>query len=197
MNQSLDFAELAKSLHNAQKNSDRFAESIIIPNIARLNRRQKGYNQNNYPGHLIAFFEKVAYGLGPCWYWTGAKNYLGYGLFAKTRAHRFSYEFFKGPIPAGLSVLHSCDVRNCVNPEHLSVGTQLENMRDAARKGRIKNSPKLGSENPNAALDEALVLEIRKKYSTGEYSNLDLSYEYGVSFMTISRVLNRQMWRHI
>jgi hypothetical protein len=78
-----------------------------------------------------------------CWLWTGARFKTGYGGLRAdngrtVRAHRFSYELRRGPIPPGLDVMHACDVRLCVNPAHLSIGTRLDNMRDAVAKGRTK-----------------------------------------------------------
>lgn len=81
--------------------------------------------------------------LGPCWVWTGAKAPYGHGAFArggKGRAvgsHRFAYELMVEPIPNGLCVLHRCDNPCCVNPEHLFLGTQADNMYDAIAKGRV------------------------------------------------------------
>lgn len=88
--------------------------------------------------------------LGPCWLWTSAQKgrpAFRYGAFSVTRglsrgqaprsAHRIAWELTRGPIPHGLSVLHRCDVTLCVNPGHLFLGTQLDNMQDAARKGRL------------------------------------------------------------
>jgi hypothetical protein len=78
-----------------------------------------------------------------CWLWTGGIIVRGYpyGLFRVDRspmklAHRVSYELHKGEIPDGLNVLHTCDNPRCVNPEHLFVGTQKENIQDMNRKGR-------------------------------------------------------------
>lgn len=81
-----------------------------------------------------------------CWLWTGALNDAGYGMISDRagtvsgstakRAHRMSYELHKGPIPDGLHLLHSCDVRKCVNPDHLSVGTNQDNIADRVSKGR-------------------------------------------------------------
>lgn len=75
-----------------------------------------------------------------CWVWVKGANNSGYGLFytsgKKIRAHRFAWELFFGPIPPGLSVLHRCDVPPCVNPDHLFLGTNYDNIQDMIRKGR-------------------------------------------------------------
>ncbi len=86
-----------------------------------------------------------------CWLWNRATYANGYGwikAFGKVvSAHRFSYELHKGPIPDGMHILHSCDVRNCVNPDHLRAGTHVENMAEAAERGRMprgENHPNFG-----------------------------------------------------
>ena len=85
------------------------------------------------------FFQKVDK-TDTCWLWNGALTSSGYGSIGingkRISAHRFSYETFIGEIPEGMFVCHSCDVKICVNPEHLWVGTQYENMSDMWKKGR-------------------------------------------------------------
>lgn len=81
-----------------------------------------------------------------CWLWPGATS-NGYGIVQRggrgegtARVHRVVYEHFKGPIPLGLDSMHACHVRNCANPEHLSVGTRSENMAQSQRDGRLRRS---------------------------------------------------------
>lgn len=79
-----------------------------------------------------------------CWIWTGLLTNVGYGkmgIGTKTiSTHRYSYEQAYGPIPKGLLVLHKCDNRCCVNPEHLYLGTQSDNIKDMYSKGRFRAS---------------------------------------------------------
>jgi hypothetical protein len=90
-----------------------------------------------------------------CWLWTGCVNNKGYGMFypetiiGKRRrpavlSHRYSWQCLRGPITAGLCVLHKCDTPRCVNPDHLFLGTQFDNLADARAKGRIRHDKLTG-----------------------------------------------------
>ena len=115
-----------------------------------------------------------------CWLWTGALKTGGYGdfwLFGKvTGAHRASYLMHKGPIPENAEVCHHCDVRCCVNPAHLFLGTWSDNMKDAANKGRLQHR---GAKLTNKQADE-----IRRSHLPG----VDLAAKFGVSQNIISRI---------
>jgi len=81
-----------------------------------------------------------------CWLWRAALSTNGYGQTSRDgvqiRAHRLAWELERGPIPVGLLVLHRCDVPTCVNPDHLFLGTNKDNSRDMAAKGRDGNQHK-------------------------------------------------------
>lgn len=121
--------------------------------------------------------------------WTGASNVTGYGRFGITSrrvefAHRAAWILFRGPIPHGLFVCHKCDVRLCVNPEHLFIGTAKDNSMDASRKGRLripKESFCSDERHQVAKLTNDQVREIRRSNS----SSKSLAEKFGVTYYTI------------
>lgn len=118
-----------------------------------------------------------------CWNWTGKTSAAGYGrIYFSGRshyAHRVSFEVAFGSIGAGLVVCHTCDNPRCVNPAHLFVGTQRENIQDMARKGRCKPSGVFGDGHGMAKLTDKQVAEIRSLSAT--HSNPELATKFGVS----------------
>jgi len=134
-----------------------------------------------------------------CWIWTAANGRGGYGRFRAdgrmVSAHRFSYDLFNGPIPAGLHVCHRCDVPACVNPEHLFVGTPADNQREMLEKGRAVRLK--GSDHGQARLHENDVRAIRVCYANGGVLQREIATWFGVSHQTISKAINRQKWSHI
>lgn len=127
-----------------------------------------------------------------CWGWTGAKRDNGYtALGRRSSGHRASYILHKGPIPDGLCVLHSCDNRECTNPDHLFLGTQKENTHDAMRKNRAAVGSRVGT----SKLTEPRVLEIRLLLSRG-WSHRFIARRFGVSKTTIGSIARNIWWRH-
>lgn len=133
-----------------------------------------------------------------CWLWTGSLQQNGYGrcsfkIFPTNLAHRASYSLFRGRITKGLHVLHKCDIKNCVNPEHLFLGTHNDNMKDMV----IKQRSSFGSKNTNAKLNDNIVKEILNKYSTEKISKVALAKEYGIGKSQMGAIILRKLWKHI
>ena len=134
-----------------------------------------------------------------CWLWVSTKDKDGYGIFKldgrDVKAHRVSWQLSKGSIPPKFLVLHKCDNPSCVNPNHLFLGTPMDNMQDKIKKGRAVYSR--GSQLPQAKLLERDVLEIRSIYDKGGMTRNQLASEYGVSTTNISMIVNFRTWKHL
>lgn len=135
-----------------------------------------------------------------CWLWTKSLDLGGYGKCGTTNAareqffvsaHRLSWETFVGPIPEGMNVLHKCDVRNCINPDHLFLGSQKNNIEDMFRKNR-GHIPR-GETNGNAKLSESDIRDIRSSTD----SHVTVGLRYGVTGEAIAAIRKRRTWRHI
>ena len=128
-----------------------------------------------------------------CWLWTGVANNSGYGRIVVNDvlklAHRVSYEIYVGPIPDGMCLCHRCDVRLCVNPDHLFLGTRVDNTADMVAKGRQA----IGDRQSKAKLTYGAVAEIRRR--AGE-DRKRLAAEYGVSVRNIRAILIGETWRY-
>ena len=149
----------------------------------------------------VRFLRKVAVGIEPgdCWLWTGAIANSGYGsMMVRTgqteQAHRLSYELHHGPIPPGKWVLHTCDVRACVAPHHLFLGTRQDNIDDMMDKGR--NRQPSGTASQRAKLSDDDVRAIRAAAAAGE-RQVDIAARFGITQVNVSWIVLRKGWKHI
>ena len=124
-----------------------------------------------------------------CWLWMGAISDTGYGGFLLNRrsmsAHRASWILHRGAIEPGKYLCHKCDNRACVNPDHLFLGTQRENMQDCSRKERLG----FGEASPAAKLTDQECAKIRGAAS-GNESQASIARRFGINQSTVSRLLH-------
>ena len=118
-----------------------------------------------------------------CWLWMGTLRGNGYGGAGNKYAHRWAYEYWIGPIPSGLDVCHTCDVRLCVNPDHLWAGTRSQNLMDMAIKGR-HGVAKLTPEKVRAIRGDTR-------------SQRAIAADYGVDQKTISNIKRGALYTHV
>lgn len=152
----------------------------------------------NKPVEKSKFLKRVEI-TNNCWIWRGGKRVREYGSFdldGKTQlAHRVSYQLFIGEIPTGMLILHKCDVPSCVNPNHLYIGNQLDNMNDATKRKRFP--PRIGEGNGRAKLTEKDVLVIRSDFKGTPVSARKLGEKYSVTKEAIMAIIKRKSWKNI
>jgi hypothetical protein len=134
------------------------------------------------------FLKKIIVEPDSCWIWTGttlANGGYGYMSIGKTQrgAHRLSWEHFCGSIPNELCVLHKCDVRICVNPDHLFLGTDADNMTDKKNKGRARNG------------ENKLTREEAMEIRSSTIKNCHLARKYGVTPGLIGHIKRGRCWK--
>ncbi len=163
-------------------------------------------NKMNYSQDIIdRFWSKVKppEKEGDCWAWTaGLKGKIGhqYGTFQLVSytaiySHRFSWEFYNGPIPDDQQVLHKCDNCICVNPDHLFLGTNYDNVQDKVSKDRQTKGSKNGWLH---VLTEDDVEEMIIKIYNKEFNTVnDIANYYNIDRSVISHILNGEAWTHV
>ena len=187
-----------------------------------------------YPQKIIEkFWSRVdKQGANDCWEWMGNLWNNGYGRFCFSvngnlttiGAHRFSYEINSGePISKGLFVYHQCDNPKCVNPSHLFLGTNSDNLLDASKKGRTATGKRNGQHthpersirgdahwtrihpekklrgvsNGRAKLTEKEIIEMRFLYSTGKFSYEKLAKKYSITSVQVGNIIRKESWTHV
>lgn len=137
-----------------------------------------------------------------CWLWALTITKHGYAqggtiaLVAKYgthRIHKISYQVFVGVVPSDLHVRHKCRNKHCCNPEHLELGTAVENMADKVRDG----TGAIGSKQGSAKLTEVDVAHIRELFATGSYSMYKLAKLYQINHTTMTDIIRRKHWKHV
>ena len=164
-----------KGLSDQKSNTDSALKPLVFASeFARRN-----------PSFVIRFLTGFTQ-TDTCWLWTRGKDAYGYGQIATgsyrppMKTHRASWLIHRGNIPEGAHVLHTCDVRHCVNPEHLFLGDQAANMKDAAAKFRLPGGG-------HKKLTDADVAAIRARYISRDNGKA-LAREFGVSLVHICRI---------
>jgi hypothetical protein len=131
-----------------------------------------------------------------CWLWDKPQR-KGYGTFMIAHqsmpSSRASWILYRGEIPDDLCVCHSCDNPQCVNPDHLFLGTYADNSADMVEKDRQAK----GVQNGNSRLTESKVIEIRTLDANGAMSRRSIGRMFGVSGVTVKNIVDRKQWRHV
>ncbi len=134
-----------------------------------------------------------------CWEWRGYRTKQGYGQIAvpgtrkSVPVHRVAYETWIGPIPDDQPIVrHKCDNPPCINPEHLEIGTQADNVQDKVVRGRCIRGESLSW----AKMTDETVLEMRQKFSSG-ISRAILAKQYGISWSMADKICSGKSWTHL
>lgn len=149
------------------------------------------------------FWERVMFSPGGCWLWSGRTSAFGYGRLTtasgrQPHAHRFMWELLHGALPADMYVCHRCDVKLCVRPDHLFVGTAADNARDCWAKGRMHwqthpSSRPRGVRNGRSKLDWRAVTKIRHLLKQG-IGKREIGRRFGIVHTTVIQIERGQTW---
>jgi hypothetical protein len=140
-----------------------------------------------------------------CWLWIGSINKFGYGMVGYNRiqnyAHRLSYEVYKGSIPEGLLIRHSCDQPSCVNPDHLELGTDMDNNKDMVNRGRewyqkTVSNFRVGESVSNSKYTESQIVNVYKLLKQG-VPVCEISKTLNIPRNHISNIKSGKCWNHI
>ena len=174
-------------------------EMSLVPSTAAVKKycSHECFYTRNITGSEEDWFWSQVNKTETCWNWKGKVFPEGYGAFTPridhdrkcliASAHRYSFYKANGEIPKGMVICHKCDNRLCVRPDHLFLGTHQENALDMLRKGRSKNTH----------FTETDIIEIRRKYASGQHGYVSLGREYKVNQATIHAIVNRRAWSHV
>lgn len=181
------------------------ARGFCAKHYTRLRKRKFVFNDDgSVPGlddnlslreRLMHYTSKDENG---CWIWQGAINTQGYGHMSyKGRlglASRWSYEVFVQEIPPKMNVLHKCDVPKCINPNHLFLGSQLDNVRDAIAKGRMVY--RKGEGHPNSMINDDIAKNIINKLASG-LDATSIAKHLDISRHIVYSIKYGKAWQHI
>ena len=166
-----------------------FAQRCVVVYNVAMNRLQ------NIEERLNKYVDKT----NTCWNWTRDVYNYGYGKLSigrgkQTRAHRYVYIKQFGEIPEGMNVLHKCDNPRCVNPSHLFLGTQKDNVIDMMSRGRGGYKTFFGENHANSKLTMEKASEIRDMYKTGRYFQREIGERFGISQAVVSKIIMGTSW---
>lgn len=155
----------------------------------------RSINRKNYDADMKnKLLAKIKY-INDCWEWQGSLHRQGYGHFPYKRkillAHRVSWNLFNGYIPENIKVCHKCDNPKCINPEHLFLGSQKENVDDMFQKKRKDHQ---GEKHPRAKLTKEKVLEIRQMIEKGISQEI-ICKKYNITNGHVGSIKHRRTWK--
>jgi hypothetical protein len=158
----------------------------------------KNSSKEEIDNHINEYFEKKIIRKEGCWDWKSSKNDKEYQrmhiskLAPRIAIHIYSWKLYKGEIPEGMFVCHSCDNKRCANPDHLFLGTSDDNIQDMINKKRNVRGVSHGM----AKLDDDKVKEIRKLLEIG-VSLVKTANKFNVSKKTVFRIKHKTHWKHV
>jgi len=166
---------------------ERFYEKHFEHHCKQCGIKFKPNSQSIFCSKKCNLLHNIKIGENDCWIWQNSLNESGYGKSClngdQEAAHRVSYKIFKGKIEKKLQVLHKCDVRSCINPDHLYLGTQKDNIRDMDERGRRNRNRK-----------SKYSMKICKKCSElhdNGFTYLEISKKFKICFSTVPSLINR------